>query len=70
MQQEIKGQFRQLVVASLEKALKEMSVGETCIAPKGVSLYSVRRGCSTLKNQGYLFSTATKEGVQIITRIK
>jgi hypothetical protein len=48
----------------------QMSVGETRLAPEGYSNKTVIKTCCELKEKGYVFSTTTKTGEQVITRIK
>lgn len=63
-------EIKKLKVASLPAALKEMSVGETCIAPDGIQPRTVIKTCVELKAEGYLFQTSTRAGMQTITRLK
>lgn len=65
-----KMELKKLKTASLADALKEMNVGETCIAPDGYAPATVIKTCSELKDKGYLFQTSQRAGVQIITRLK
>lgn len=62
--------IKKLKVASLPVALKEMAVGETCIAPDGYAPRTVRVACTDLRAEGYLFQTSTRTGIQTITRLK
>ena len=62
--------FKKLQTASLSDALKNMSIGETCISPDGYSPKTVIKTCSELKDDGFLFNTTQKEGMQFITRLK
>lgn len=62
--------IKKLKVATLPAALKEMEVGETCIAPDGYSPRTVRVTCTDLRADGFLFQTSTRAGVQTITRLK
>ena len=48
----------------------QMSVGETRLAPEGYNNKTVIKTCCELKEKGYVFSTTTKTGEQVITRIK
>ena len=62
--------MRKLQCKPLTSALKEMSVGETCIAPDGYSFNATVVTCSRLKEEGLLFRTYIVDGVQHITRIQ
>ena len=55
---------------SLSDALKKMQIGETRIAPDDCTPSYVRRACSELKAEGYLFQTSTRTEVQTVTRLK
>lgn len=48
----------------------QMLVGETRLAPVGYSNKTVIKTCCELKEKGFVFSTTTKTGEQVITRIK
>lgn len=63
-------ELKKLVTASLADALKEMKVGETCIAPDGSVPATVIKTCSDLKKEGYAFTTSRKTGTQTVTRLK
>lgn len=63
-------ELKKLKTASLSDALKEMAIGESCIAPDGYSPKTVIKTCSELKGEGYLFNTSRRVGKQIITRLK
>lgn len=63
-------EIKTLKTASLSDALVGMSIGETAIAPAGYRIETVRKTCSELKEKGYLFTTATRAGMQIVTRLK
>lgn len=63
-------ELKKLKTQSLNDALREMNIGETCIAPDEVSVAHVKRTCSELKSEGYLFATSQRTGVQTITRLK
>lgn len=65
-----KMEVKRLQTASLSDALKQMTVGETCLSPDGYSHRTVIKTCCELKTEGYIFSTTTKTGEQFITRIK
>lgn len=62
-------ELKRLVTATLADALRGMEVGESCLAPEGYERGTVVRTCSTLRREGYRFSTTTKPGVQVITRL-
>lgn len=62
--------LRKLVVQTISDALRGMEVGEICQAPDNVLPSSVATACAELKAEGCLFSTTSKPGVQIITRLK
>lgn len=62
--------YRKLLVTSLNEALKGMTPGETTIAPEGYSEQSIRRACTLLKPQGFIFATSTQTGSLTITRLK
>lgn len=63
-------EIKKLKTASLADALTDMTIGETCVAPDGYQPKSVTKTCVELKEQGYLFQTSTRSGVQTITRLK
>jgi hypothetical protein len=63
-------ELRKLIAKSLPNALKEMRVGETCIAPDGYTQKSVTKTCVELKAKGYIFNTSTRTGVQTVTRLR
>ncbi len=62
--------MEKLIAKPLIKALEEMAVGSTCIAPDGYSEAGVRRACSDLNSRGYYFTTTRRTGQQLITRLK
>lgn len=62
--------LRKLTTASLTDALKSMKIGETCIAPDGYSVGTVRKTCAELKAHNYLFVTSQRSGDQTITRFR
>lgn len=62
-------EIKKLKTQSLPDALMAMKVGETCIAPDECKAAYVRRACNSLKEQGYVFATTHKSGVQTITRL-
>lgn len=62
--------IKKLKTQSLFDLLKLMKVGETCISPDECTPDYVKRACSSLKNDGYVFSTSMRTGVQTITRLK
>ena len=61
---------KKLLIRSLPEALKDMKIGQTCIAPDNCTHAYVKTACSSLKKEGYLFSTSAKSGVQTVTRLK
>lgn len=63
-------ELKRLKTASLSDALMQMLVGETRLAPVGYSNKTVIKTCCELKEKGFVFSTTTKIGEQVITRIK
>lgn len=63
-------ELRKLKTQSLPDALREISVGETCIAPDECTPVYVKRTCYDLKKEGFLFTTSQATGVQTITRLK
>lgn len=63
-------ELRKLIVQSLSEAMLAMDIGETAIAPDGVTPKYVRSTASYLKRQGYLFQTSRASGTQTITRLK
>ncbi len=66
-------ELKRLRTASLSDALKQMTIGETCLAPEGYDKRGVAKTCSELKREGYIFVTTTKTGgmnEQVITRLK
>lgn len=64
------GMIKKLETQSLQKALCNMAIGETCTAPEGYTVRSIRKTCSVLKKKGFLFSTTTKMGFPTITRLQ
>lgn len=62
--------LKKLKTQSLPEALMAMSIGETCISPDECSPAYVKRACSELKADGYLYQTSRRLGVQTITRLK
>lgn len=62
--------MRKLECSTLLSALKGMKVGETCIAPDGYNPRSVIYTCSSLRKEGYVFTTSQRGGEQTITRQK
>lgn len=62
--------MRKLVCISLKDALKDMAVGETCIAPDGLSLKAIQMTINRLKEEGMLFQTSTRTGVITITKLQ
>lgn len=63
-------ELRKLKTQSLPDALRGMAVGETCISPDECTPVYVKRTCYELKQEGYIFTTTTKTGVQTVTRLK
>ncbi len=63
-------ELKRLKTSSLADALKEMRVGETCLAPDECTPKYVTKTCCELKEEGYLFQTSTRTGTQTITRLK
>lgn len=63
-------EFKKLKTLSLPDALKEMEIGETRISPDECSRAYVKRACTELKDEGFLFVTSTKTGVQTVTRLQ
>lgn len=63
-------ELKKLKTQSLYDALRAMNVGETCIAPDECTPKTVIKTCSDLKEEGLLFTTTTKTGVQTVTRLK
>lgn len=63
-------ELKKLIVGSLADALRKMTVGETCIAPDECKSTTVIKTCACLKNEGYLFQTSKRTGVQTVTRLK
>lgn len=61
--------IKKIRTLGLKEAMLEMEVGETCIAPDECSKYYVRRMCSELKNEGFLFTTRIVDEDQHITRL-
>lgn len=62
--------MRKLHTASLSDALRNMDVGETCIAPDGHTDGYIRRACAGMASEGYIFQTSTRTGEMTITRLK
>ena len=63
-------ELKKLITQSLSDALKKMQIGETRIAPDDCTPAYVRRICSELKADGFLFQTSTRAEVQTVTRLK
>lgn len=63
-------EIKKLKTASLADALKDMTVGETCVAPDGYQPRTVTKTCVELRAHGYMFQTSTRSGMQTITRLK
>lgn len=55
---------------TLKQSLTSMNVGESCLAPHGYKPNYVRKFMRDLKKDGYLFTSTTKTGKFIITRLK
>ena len=63
--------YRKLLTRSLDEALSEMSVAETCFAPDNCTQDYVRARCSNLKKStGMIFTTRVLDGVMLVTRLK
>lgn len=63
--------MRKLVIRSLTDELRDMAIGETCIAPDECSVRYVRLACSMLRRkEGYEFLTSTSIGQTTVTRLK
>lgn len=63
-------ELKKLITQSLPDALKAMAIGETRIAPDECTPAYVKRACCGLKDEGFLFTTSRKSGVQTITRLR
>ncbi|MDE5653603.1 MAG: hypothetical protein K2I48_09110 [Muribaculaceae bacterium] len=63
-------ELKKLITRSLPDALRGMEVGQTCIAPDECTTSYVKRACTELKDEGYLFTTSTRSGVQTVTRLR
>lgn len=64
-------EYRKLLTQSLDEALSEMAVAETCFAPDNCTHDYVRARCSILKkNKDMIFTTRVLDGVMLITRLK
>lgn len=62
--------LKKLETYTLAEALEDMKVGQTCTAPEGYSIGTIRKTCAQLSAKGYAFQTSTKLGEQTITRLK
>lgn len=62
--------MKKIKTLSLFDALKEMTVGETCLAPDECTYAYVKRACTELKKHGFIFTTSKRTGVLTITRLK
>lgn len=62
--------LKKIKTLSFPDALKAMRIGETCIAPDECTRGYVKRMCSGLKDEGYIFVTSTRVGEMTITRLK
>lgn len=63
-------ELKKLQTATLSDALREMRVGETCIAPDGYSAKTIKSSCARLKADGFIYQTTQRTGQQLITRIQ
>lgn len=63
-------ELKKLITQTLHEALASMEIGEMRIAPDTTTPGSVKRACTEMKAKGYLFTTTTKPGKMIITRMK
>lgn len=62
--------IKKIKTLTLYEALRQMEVGETCAAPEGTGKSYVKRACSGLKSEGYLFATSQRTGEITITRLR
>lgn len=62
-------ELKKLNAFTLVEALKNMSVGETCLAPDGYTIPRVKRSCVYLNAKGYTFQTSSRTGQFTITRL-
>lgn len=62
--------FETIKASTLTSALRAMEVGQTQFAPKGRSRSTIKRTCTLLAKEGYVFTTSTRLGEQTITRLK
>lgn len=63
-------ELKKLEPKTLAESLREMAVGETVIAPDGYAISTVKKACSELASEGYLYQTSQRTGTQTITRLK
>lgn len=61
--------IKKIQTSTLIDALKRMNIGETAEIPNEYSKAYVKRICSTLKSEGYVYSTTTKLGPMVVTRL-
>ena len=65
-----KMKLKKLKPQSLGEALRDMAVGETCVAPDGYTVQTVRKTVHDINATGkYVFISSLRSGVQTITRL-
>jgi hypothetical protein len=62
--------LKKLKTFTLAEAMKQMEVGETCLAPDDYSPLNIKTECTRLAKQGYLFTSSKRLGPQTITRLR
>lgn len=63
-------ELKKLKPQSLGEALRDMAVGETCVAPDGYTVQTVRKAVHDINATGkYVFISSLRSGVQTITRL-
>lgn len=61
--------MRKLETLTLKDALRNMTLGETCLAPDGFEPTSIRCTCYQLSKENLSYRTYLKDGLLYITRV-
>lgn len=64
------GSLPRLEVRKLKAGLREMPVGTAAVVDGDVTSLNVRRACADLKSEGMLFTTSSRQGPIVVTRVK
>ncbi len=62
--------LRKLKTISLTEALQDMEIGECCIVPDEITRFQLRNAINKLKEQGNAFTTSTRPGEYVVSRVK